>query len=202
VSDSAIDAMYEAELKAAARYLEVRVEFSGGKTETVRKFLDTPEGRVHAGKVADEWFELDKVERVEIVPIRRHGYPGAPVEAGERSPRHARKATTVPAANRVPASSRACCEPRLFPSPTGRMNKRHRFNCPSFPGQPYADVTAMIHDISQARLSRRHAMESRRTGLDDAIADHPASYVSAETHALVHPGEDAEDCIECSERSD
>jgi hypothetical protein len=45
-------------------------------------------------------------------------------------------------------------------------------------------------------------MQTRRVGLDEAIAEHPASYVSAETHAVIHAHEDPLDCIECAERAD
>jgi hypothetical protein len=180
VTDSAIELEYEERLKAEQGKLLLYVDGSLKLTEP-----DTPAGRTRIGKAA-----FLALETSDDVMVRGE-------EAGERNRGRARKGNSE---SPVPASSRRpCCKPEVYPGPSG-VRRRHRFDCPSFPGQPYADVTATIYDISQARLSRRHAMESRRTGLDDAIADHPASYVSAETHALIHPGEDALDCLECAER--
>jgi hypothetical protein len=135
MSDAAIDRSYEEDLQAAARYLEVWVTYKSGKRRKVRTFLDVPgsvgenAGRVVAAKAADQWYELDAVERVEVVPV------GAvsPREAGHGGGR---------APSRTPAPIRATCEvgSRLcrletYAGPSGKR-VRHGWSCPDRPGEP------------------------------------------------------------------
>ena len=73
-----IDDLYEQELKARARQWEVRVE-----GDAIRRFADTPEGRVQADKLAMRLLEQPWVDRVEVVVIES----AAPAEG--REPRRA-----------------------------------------------------------------------------------------------------------------
>lgn len=173
----------------------------------VRSEPDTPEGRQAINKAALRYAETSEDVRVGRgeaqagVPQSGRGLPEAD-RAAARDAARGEVAGSSPAPGRS-ASPRPtlapCCEPQSYPGPSG-IRRRHRFDCPQRPGQPIGALTATVRDISEGQLAREHRMQTRRTGLDEAISEHPASYVSAETHALIHVGENADDCLACSER--
>lgn len=91
-----------------------------------------------------------------------------------------------------------CCKPRVYAGPSG-VRYRHEWSCPRAAGQPFVSP---VGDLSRARLARKHSIETRRTGLDDAVERHPAGgYLSSQAHESWHPGQ-GEDCVECAERGD
>lgn len=74
-----VDDVYEQELRDRARQWEVRVD-----GEAIRRFADTPEGRVRADKLSMHLIEQPWVDRVEVVPIES----AAPAQAApSREPR-------------------------------------------------------------------------------------------------------------------
>jgi hypothetical protein len=153
----------------------------------------TPQGRRRMDGAAFE--ALRGSDDVRVVPSEAVGSETGTLQVRSMG---APGASPVP----VPVSHRAaCCKPSMYPGPSG-LRYRHAWDCKASPGQTFSTAVASVTDIGQARLSRRHAIESRRTGLDGALSSHPSAYLSAASHAAWHPGESAEDCIECSERAD
>lgn len=188
MSDSAIEKLYEEQLQAAQPKLLLYVDGSLKRTEA-----NTPQGRRRMDRAAFEAVRIS--DDVKVVPVG----------AATPKPSAGRVPASVPSSSRmqgvVPAPSRTtgCCKPRRYAGPSG-VRYRHEFDCPRSPGQPYESPVA---DLSRVRLNRKHTIQTRRYGLDEAMEDHPAGgTLSAEAHAFWHPGESAEDCIECSERGD
>jgi hypothetical protein len=180
VSSDGIDRAYEEDLKAEQGVLALHVD---GRLKKIEP--NTPAGRRRMDAAAFE--ALRTSDDVRVSP------EGPGVEAGEAVPPQPKR----PVSSRPPLAP--CCVAESYAGPSG-IRRRHAWTCKMHPGQPIGALTATVRDISEGRLARQHRSQTRRTGLDEAIADHPASYVSAETHSLIHPGEDAYDCIECSGR--
>lgn len=134
MSDADIELLYEQQLQADTRYLEIWVTFLSGERRKVRTFVDTPVGRQVAAKKADEQFMLPAVDRVEVVPVG----PGMRDRTGTRT-RH--EGIRTAGSSLVPGPSRATCEygkrlceVRMVPKPSGRR-LCHGKECPDRPGE-------------------------------------------------------------------
>lgn len=112
MSDAGIEKEYEEQLQTAARYLDVIVTIDGDE-RVVRTFMDTPEGRGVAAKVADTWMELPAVEKVRVVPVGA----GAERDRESRDTREVRPRTgQEPTASTRPTR---CCQPQMLRKPSG-----------------------------------------------------------------------------------
>jgi hypothetical protein len=197
MSDSGIELAMEQDDKARHPRLALYVDGSLKRVE-----IETEASRRRIEKAAFE--ALVHSDDVKVVPIR----PGIRVGAGEGTAigretyRRAgsvgdRRPWSVPLR---PASSRAsgCCVPEVYAGPSG-VRRRHAWNCETAPGEVFEGV---VLDIKRARLSAQHRAETLHRGLDEAIADHPASGVLTATDEFcpVHRSEPADDCLTCSNR--
>jgi hypothetical protein len=179
------DSLFEEQLKAARLTLHV-------DGRLVRSEPNTPAGRQAIDKAALLASETSDDVRV------------GPEAVDRQNPRQVEKGNPsggVPVSAASRPTLAPCCKSETYPGPSG-IRRRHSFQCPNYPGQPIGGLTATVRDISAGRLAQQHRAQTRRAGLDEAIADHPASYVGAKTHSLIHIGERAHDCIECAERAD
>jgi hypothetical protein len=95
---------------------------------------------------------------------------------------------------RTPSPS-SCCTPERYAGPSG-VRLRHASGCRAH-GRVYEGPIGRGD-----RFGRRHAIETRRVGLDDAVPMEGAGGVltSVGSSCPVHPDEPALDCLACSER--
>ena len=177
-----IDDLYEQELKEARGKLLLKLD-----GRLVQTFDDTPAGREHCDKAAFQIMNEGEVT------VDRMGAGGLATSQDPRGGREA--ASTVPA----PLRSTGCCIPAKYPGPSG-WRRRHSLDCPVMPGEVYREPV-----LKPSNLVRIHAMETRRTGLDDALARHPAGGTLTPTTNTcpAHPGGGRWwDCPTCSDRRD
>jgi hypothetical protein len=181
VSEDAIDFAHEEQLKAEEGYRELWVRFSWGQNKRVRTFPDTATWRVAVDKLAAELGSDPEVVKVWSIPM------GTGEVAGGREPSALVDGSTPPPSG--------CCKPETYAGPSG-VRLRHAAGC-RYQGSPYEGPVARVD-----RLARRHAIETRRVGLDDAD---PVDRVGGVLTAVgpqcpAHPHEPADECPTCSDR--
>jgi hypothetical protein len=190
VSDDAVDYAYEEQLKAEHGYRELWVRFAGGEDERVRTFPDTEDWCEAADRLAFELLADPDVEKVWSIPMGA-GKVGVGRDAS----------TSVD--DRTPPPSE-CCQPIRSRGPSG-IRLRHAWTCER-KGQPWDGPVAPDHDgvppPRRDRLSRLHAIETRRVGLDDPVPVERAGGVLTAKGAgcPAHPLMPIYECPTCAER--
>lgn len=187
-----LDDLFEERLKAERLTLHI-------DGRLVRSEPNTPAGRQAIDKAA--LLASETSDDVRVGPEAGETEPFGRGKDSRGSRSGARKGGVPPVSPSSRPPLAPCCKAEVYPGPSG-IRRRHSFQCPEHPGQPIGALSAVVRDISDGQLARQHRIQTRHVGLDDAIADHPASYVSAETHKLLHPDEDVLDCYWCSEVAD